>query len=557
MTSFAIANMTTVTTVTTECPICAASICTAPSIVCPRCDVAVCTACAETYLLETDTPKCRFPECAAPWSRLFIDTLFRPKFVYGPLKRHHESVIFERERALLPATQRLVARDIMIDWHMDVARRSQTIAARDEELRVQLHDSVPAAGAEYSAKLRDLFNETLAEFSTTKQGIPVVRARRQGIEMSREIRAEYSQPDMLHYIEGAEIAMYIRPDDRMMATDSTATKPPIRWEEVSGSMTVSGIWYSGGDRSGDRSGAHFLSNIVATCVLLETDERLDYYVEWTRSERFVAKFANIHMPEWYVKMGRDMAAGRRLVREENPPIPAPDQTTDDMVHTTLSPQPNDSTVTPEEPPSNPHYYEYLQTVAAPNAAAISVKEGVERTQIIENLNPTASMCGKVLDWMFVCEIENMARRRPRDPTNHGAVIQQLCKSVDELDRRWIVRTHDTVDTEKIRINFLRNRITEKRFKQMVLVKHKRHELDTEISNVFVMVKQASVDIMYRYALEIRSGDAGSWTRPTEILLEMDRLHDHADAHLAVISRAFRSTKCIRIKDEWRRHCADR
>jgi hypothetical protein len=43
--------------------------------------------------------------CGREWTRKFLCDSFPSSFITGPLKKHREDVIFERERALLPATQ--------------------------------------------------------------------------------------------------------------------------------------------------------------------------------------------------------------------------------------------------------------------------------------------------------------------------------------------------------------------------------------------------------------------------------------------------------------------
>jgi len=44
-------------------------------------------------------------ECGKEWTRKFIKDVFPGSFVEGPLKRHREDVLYDKERALLPATQ--------------------------------------------------------------------------------------------------------------------------------------------------------------------------------------------------------------------------------------------------------------------------------------------------------------------------------------------------------------------------------------------------------------------------------------------------------------------
>jgi hypothetical protein len=44
-------------------------------------------------------------QCGREWTRKFLSDTFPTTFITGALKKHREDVIFDRERALLPATQ--------------------------------------------------------------------------------------------------------------------------------------------------------------------------------------------------------------------------------------------------------------------------------------------------------------------------------------------------------------------------------------------------------------------------------------------------------------------
>jgi len=48
------------------------------------------------------------PECGKPWTRKHIRDAFTLVFINGPLCQHKEQVLFDKERALLPATQSIV-----------------------------------------------------------------------------------------------------------------------------------------------------------------------------------------------------------------------------------------------------------------------------------------------------------------------------------------------------------------------------------------------------------------------------------------------------------------
>jgi len=85
---------------------------TRTKICCQYCDFDVCRNCCETYILSETTPKCMNPDCAKEWTRKFLRENFTNVFLTSKYKDHLENVLFDQEKALLPATQPLVEEKI-------------------------------------------------------------------------------------------------------------------------------------------------------------------------------------------------------------------------------------------------------------------------------------------------------------------------------------------------------------------------------------------------------------------------------------------------------------
>lgn len=83
-------------------------------IVCDFCDYSVCKKCCFTYLLSTSQmPHCM--NCKREWSRKILANKFPKTFIDKDLKTHREKILFEQERAMLPATQPYVEQAIKRD----------------------------------------------------------------------------------------------------------------------------------------------------------------------------------------------------------------------------------------------------------------------------------------------------------------------------------------------------------------------------------------------------------------------------------------------------------
>ena len=129
-----------------ECIICAEKITSQKrkNIKCEYCDFSACKTCFEKYLLTENKPTCMNNECTREWTPKFIADNFTNKFITNDLKKHKEKVLFEKEKALLPATQPLVENiiesekiDVLIGLEYDKIR---DINRQIRRLRIQQSD---------------------------------------------------------------------------------------------------------------------------------------------------------------------------------------------------------------------------------------------------------------------------------------------------------------------------------------------------------------------------------------------------------------------------------
>ena len=97
-------------------------------ISCSACLAETCSECTERYLLMTiDNAHCM--SCRAAWTREILDTCgLSKKFVTKDYKKRREDLLFERERAMMPATQPIVEKEIII----------RRLAKEAHELEVQV-----------------------------------------------------------------------------------------------------------------------------------------------------------------------------------------------------------------------------------------------------------------------------------------------------------------------------------------------------------------------------------------------------------------------------------
>lgn len=96
-------------------------------IVCPYCPFSACSGCSERYLLDT-TQDAHCMACHKGWSREILVNNFTQKFVSHGYKARRESLLLEREKSLMPATQPYV------EIERQIRRITADIAHKRKEL---------------------------------------------------------------------------------------------------------------------------------------------------------------------------------------------------------------------------------------------------------------------------------------------------------------------------------------------------------------------------------------------------------------------------------------
>lgn len=102
-------------------------------IKCNYCASEQCTQCVQTYLLQiTDDAHCM--TCKHPWNSDFIDATLSKNFRNKELRKHREDILYDREKAMLPATQLLLEADMekqkLIQLKYDLKHQIDEINAR-------------------------------------------------------------------------------------------------------------------------------------------------------------------------------------------------------------------------------------------------------------------------------------------------------------------------------------------------------------------------------------------------------------------------------------------
>lgn len=119
-----------------SCPICAFDRTASHFVSCPSCSSDVCYECVANFVknLAGDVA-CM--SCKHPWDRTFIFRSLPPSLVHSTIKAQREEVLFEREKALLPATMPLIP---LADQATILKQEKDQVAKQIKDLEQRLHE---------------------------------------------------------------------------------------------------------------------------------------------------------------------------------------------------------------------------------------------------------------------------------------------------------------------------------------------------------------------------------------------------------------------------------
>jgi len=84
----------------------------------------------ETYIIGETTVKCINHSCGKEWTRKVMREKFTGVFIENKYKKHLQNVVYDQEKALMPATQPLVEEKI----------RKEKIKKEVKEIDEKIHD---------------------------------------------------------------------------------------------------------------------------------------------------------------------------------------------------------------------------------------------------------------------------------------------------------------------------------------------------------------------------------------------------------------------------------
>jgi hypothetical protein len=191
---------------------------------------------------------------------------------------------------------------------------------------------------------------------------------------------------------------------------------------------------------------------------------------------------------------------------------------------------------------NPHYFEWLRRNGNVEPVAANVEHGLCRERAIDNL-----FIRSITQLMNLPRIRNSATQ---EEINHLRVkIFEYCENITHLHRIQFPYYQFNIhrNNEDLRIQYMRNMITEEKFKFQLQQCDKKCQKMLEIANILNMVIVTTTDILFRFYDEMSNTN---WTYNLETLGEIDRILDYTNECLADISKTYNS-KLLKFNEKVR------
>lgn len=486
-----------------ECIICVEPMnkSTRKPVKCEWCDFVACRACCEHRVLDLPEPKCMDEKCGKTWSRKHMARSFTGVFMSTRFKAHREQLEFDKEKALLPATQERMM--VMRENMAEAARLLEEHSAIQKMFKSVLEQK-SWREARWTCKLGRL------QAKAEKEGVPL-KEFLAGVPGLAEAKSEFDAKQGELNRQRMSLALE---SDHLMAR--------IR-ELRSGRADPS-------DNSGRRRKA------LRTCPADGCRGFLDENWECGLCAVHVCASCRVPITDGHSCNPDDVESARAIDKETRGcpkcataifKIDGCDQMWCTQCHTAFSWR----TGAVEVKVHNPHFFEWLRKSGGAQRALGDVQ------------------CGREIDDLFGHALQQELRRV-------GATAPSLFRHVQRVSHlRWgtlptLTRTATDDQRFKLRESFLLNEVCESVFRARVLSRECTEERKREQAQVVDMVINAATDILFRALAALRAMPHATMRMNLQEAVhslclkceaELRELSEHARECMQEIARTFKTT----------------
>jgi hypothetical protein len=542
---------------------------------CMGCAGGACRGCWERWVLGSKTEKCMYPECGCDLTNRFFFENFTKTFVTKALKSHREERYFDQERALLPATQELVEVEIREEMWTNITRKfNKRYSENSRRLALARVEAIKVLNQEdFGILLVDVGKARV----DPRQNV-FWRTEDMGIYGEDREEKPMLPPWVRLYIAG-QLARKIKGVDKMkmlpMIRSIRDGGPISDFMFLAALVVMRGgrLWFSGEAKWLRYYNTTFadMNNFYRTEIGVISDEyrtalaaeglerRAPSRITSTNGARFTRAcphetckgYLNMswncglckerfckecHQPddENHVCEDDDVATAK-LIMSETKPCPGCSISItkidgcDQMWCTQCRTAWDWKTGQIQTRVHNPHYFEYLRTRGDGGAVAPR--------------NPDEIRCGREFDTTFISSLSHILRKLKVGDDLQNRIVSVIA-GWNELDNNHTDRNlGDSPNTQQLRIDYMRGKLSEPEFKRRVQMKHKKWNKEVEIRDLIVMFKQTVIDIMYRFRHAMDMCDDPAEVHIHEAIFdEIVELEAYSNVCLTNISKKYQSVE---------------
>jgi len=413
-------------------------------ICCCYCEFTSCSQCCETYVLSESIPKCMNTQCGKEWSRKFMTNNFAKSFMTKKYKVHLENLLFDREKALLPATQpiveRIIKKEKIDNMISDIDKTIRRLKKKKEEI---------------------LLAKSSAEKATTET--PVVLVRSCPAEDCRGFLNSKWICGMCESVTCNKCHELKTHEDHVCNPDSVETAKALEKETKPCPVCKIKIFkISGCDQMWCTQCKTAFSWKTGA---IETNIHNPHYYEWRRQNGGLDRAIG------------DIECGQEITH----------QTYDAFKHVVVR---------------HPSLFTLVD----------DKQKSVHRFYPVKNFNP-------VVERVF-CIIRNVVHVR-------RVVLLSLHTDVEARN-------------QVLRIQYMRNTITEAEFKACVQKADKKHRKNAEILQIIQLMLLTVTDIILRFIDNLKKGEPNEYN--LDIVLEIDQILNYCNKMFQEISVTYNCRK---------------
>jgi hypothetical protein len=448
------------------------------------------------------------PPCNREWTRQFIAKSFTGVFVTKKLKKKREEILFDIERSLLPATQPRV--EYLIK-HEKISKEYN-----------ELWNNVWRQIWDLQYKQRSLKNAMKVRRTRVSENQWEVNQisgiKKEYDEVSKQIEDLYNKKDELSHKYSADCRRLREEYNFDQPNNSTENEPRQRREFIRACP--------------DNDCRGFLST-QWKCGLCE---------KWSCPECHEIKGPTRDTEH---TCNPDILASARLLSNDTRPCPSCGSGIfkiagcDHMWCTQCRKGFNWRTGRIERDGQNPHYFEWVR------------RNGNDVPR-----NPHNIPCQhQRLNHMLFTRIHNLLVDKHKDnpmSTSCDEFMSNLFHNTAHINNvispRYPVNNYRQDRNEGLRIQYMRNKITEDAFKITLQRDEKKYEKNREIHNVFELLETTITDIVLRFVEHLEQCEPGQWENT--IIKEVEQIVNYANDCFFDISKTYNS-KSIRFTNHLR------